>query len=154
MLDENVLIRAIARDEVDFSSGRYVRLGNPDRSALDLVAVIMANAHTLAISVELWRRYAHHREQLQESGIVAAPNPLDVIAQAWVSRVRFIPSPPSVDLPEIFPMKDVYLAYLALASGAALVTEDEGIHDAAGDPSLGFEVLRIAEALERARQPA
>ncbi len=79
---------------------------------------------------------------------------MDVIAQAWVSRVRFIPSPPSVDLPDAFPMKDVYLAHLALASGAALVTEDEGIHDAAGDASLGFEVLRIAEALERARQPA
>ena len=154
VLDENILIRAIARDEVEFSGGRYVRAGNPDRSALDLVAAIMGNAHRLAISVELWRRYAHHREQLQESGIVSDPNPLDVIAQAWVSRVRFIPNPPSVDLLDSFPRKDFYLARLALASGATLVTEDDGIHTAAAGGALGFAVLHIADALERARQPA
>lgn len=155
MLDENVLIRAIAQGEVDFSSGRYARLGNYDRSASDLIAAILASGHRLAISAELWRRYNHHRERLQESGIVSDPNPMNAVAQAWVTRVRFIPHPPNVTLPDAFPGKDRYLAHLALEAGATLVTEDDGIRTAVADSSaLSFEVLHIADALERARQPA
>jgi hypothetical protein len=79
---------------------------------------------------------------------------MDIIAQGWAGRVRSISHPTSVILPDSFPSKDCYLAYLALASGAALVTEDDGIHTSAATGALGFEVLHIAEALDRARLPA
>lgn len=154
MLDENVLIRAIARGKVEYRSARFVRVGDEDWSASDLLVSIMRNGHGLAISAELWERYQRHRARLQESGISANPHPMDLIAQGWAGRVRSISHPTSVTLPDSFPSKDRYLAHLALEAGAALVTEDEGIHTAAGGSALSFEVLHIADALEWARQPA
>ena len=76
---------------------------------------------------------------------------MDLINGLWgKNRIEFSPSPPPVALPGSFPSKDLYLAYLSLAKGAALVTTDGGIQ-AAADTALGFEVLSIADALERAR---
>ena len=40
---------------------------------------------------------------------------------------------------------------LAVAAGATLVTEDEGVLAAAASGDWGFEAVAIAEALERAR---
>ena len=154
MLDDNVLIRAITRGEVDYRNGRYVRVGDEDRSAFELLVAIMENGHRLAMSTELWDRYERHRAMLQDSGIGSNPHPVDVIAQSWVERVRFTPHPPLVQLPDAFPGKDHYLAYLAAAAGATLVTEDGGVLAAAVGARLGFEVIRIDEALKRARNRA
>lgn len=155
LLDENVLVRAIALGSVDYQGGRYVRTGNADGSALALLVEIDKNGHNLALSNELWGRYSAHRTRLQEGGFSVTPHPMDLINGLWgKNRIEFSPSPPTVELPGSFPSKDLYLAYLSLAKGAALVTGDGGIHAAAANTALGFEVLSISDALERARQPA
>ena len=149
--DDNVLIQAIARGRVEYQNGRYVRVGDEDQSAFELLVSIMQNEHRLAVSTELWERYARHRARLQDSGIGSNPHPVDVIAQSWVDRVRFFPHPPEIQLPDAFPEDDRYLAYLAAATGAVLVTEDAGVLDAAAGGALGFEAVTIGEALVRAR---
>ncbi len=57
-------------------------------------------------------------------------------------------------LPDTFPAKDRYLAYLAVAADAVLVTEDEGVLASAEGGRLGFEAVTIAEALASARTRA
>ena len=151
MWDDNVLIGAIARGKVDYRNGRYVRVGDEDQSAFELLVSIMQNGHRLAMSTELWERYERHRARLQDSGIGSNPHPVDVIAQSWVNRVSFFPYPPEISLPDSFPHKDRYLAYLALAADAVLVTEDAGVLEAAAARALGFEAVTIGEALVRAR---
>ena len=154
VLDDNVLIRAIARGEVEYRNGRYVRVGDEDLSAIELLVAIMQNRHRLAVSTELWGRYARHRARLQESGIGSNPHPMDVISQQWVGSVEFISHPPQAPLPDTFPNDDRYLAHLALAASAVLVTEDEGVLAAAAGGGLGFEAVRVGEALGRARNRA
>ena len=153
VLDDNVLIRAIARGEVEYRNGRYVRVGDEDLSAIELLVAIMQNGHKLAVSTELWGRYARHRARLQESGIGSNPHPVDVISQQWVGSVEFISHPSETPLPGAFPDDDSYLAHLALATGAVLVTEDDGVLAAAGG-EVGFEAVTIAEALGWARNRA
>ena len=149
--DDNVLIWAIAHGKVDYRSGRYVRVGDEDHSASELLVSIMQNGHKLAMSTELWERYERHRARLQDSGIGSNPHPVDVIGQLWVDRVTFIPRPPEILLPDSFPDDDRYLAYLAVAADAVLVTEDPGVLEAAAGRALGFEAVTIGEALVRAR---
>ena len=160
LLDENVLIRAIARGEVDYQSGRYVRVGDEDRSAFELLVAIMENRHGLAISAELWERYAQHRSRLQSSGIVLRTHTLWIVICPAVDTAG--PRRNSLgtillkrSLPDSFPTKDRYLAHLALATGAALVTEDSGVLAMRRrTENLGFEILTIDQALERARERA
>ena len=66
-------------------------------------------------------------------------------------RVQFVPNPPEILLPDSFPDDDRYLAYLAVAADAVLVTEDPGVLEAAEGRVLGFEAVTIGEALVRAR---
>jgi predicted nucleic acid-binding protein len=154
VLDDNVLIRAIARGEVEYRNGRYVRVGDEDLSAIELLVAITQNRHRLAVSTELWERYGRHRARLQDSGIGSHPHPMNVISQQWVTSVEFIPHPPQAPLLDSFPAKDRYLAHLALAAGAVLVTEDDGVLAASKGGGLGFEALRVSEALGRARNRA
>lgn len=154
LLDENVLIMAMARGRVESPSGRLVRVDDDDRGAFALVNAIVENGHRVAMSAELLGKYTTYRSRLQSAGIAASPNPLDRIWEMTLQgRVEIVWEPPQAPLPETFPAKDRYLAHLALAASAVLVTEDEGVLAAAGE-SLGFEAVTITEALERARNRA
>lgn len=90
---------------------------------------------------------------LQSHGIASFPHPRDVISglRQGSNRVVHSPDPPETPLPPNFPDGDRYLAYLAVAAGATLVTEDEGALAAAASGDWGFEAIKIAEALQRAR---
>lgn len=152
LLDENVIVWVMALSRVDYQGGRYVRVGEPYLDAYDLLAQIVAKGHSIALNPELSDRYVRHRAILTRSGLALAVDPMERIGRLQsVGRVRFESAPAVVSLPGGFPEDDRYLAYLALATGAALVTEDEGLQAAAAGDALGFEVLRIADALERAR---
>ena len=152
VLDENVLIMAIARGRVESRGGRFERVGDDDRGALEMANAVVENGHRLAISAELVRKYIGHRAGLERAGITLSPHPLD---QVWnmmrLDRVDFVPYPPEIPLPDSFPEDDRYLAYLALAADAVLVTEDAGVLEAAAARALGFEAVTIGEALVRAR---
>ena len=154
LLDENVVLWVMTLSRVEYQGGRYMRVGEPYLDAYDLFAQIVGKGHGIALSPELSGRYIRHRAILTRSGLTLAVDPMERIGRLQsVGRVRF-EAVPAASLPDNFPEDDRYLAHLALASGAVLVTEDEGIHDTAANASLGFEVLHIAEALERARLPA
>ena len=153
VLDENVMIWATALSAVEYGGGRYQRVGGEYLSALRLLLLINANGHSLAFSSKLWGRCQRHSSMLGSSGIKTVPRPLDVIVQMWhEERVVSVPHPPVVTLPN-FPPKDRYLAHLAIATQAMLVTEDEGVLAAAEGGALGFESATIADALQRARAP-
>ena len=155
LLDENVLIMAMARGRVESPSGRLVRVNDDDRGAFALVNAIVENGHWFAMSAELLEKYQAHRSRLQSAGIGASPSPMDRIWEMILQgRVEILWEPPLALFPDSFPTKDRYLAHLALATGAALVTEDSGVLDAAKDGNLGFEILTIDQALERARERA
>lgn len=155
ILDENVYIGAIALGRADYQGGRYVRVGDPDTRASALVAEIVTNGHGLAVSNELWGRYQTHRSMLQDAGITTTPHPSELVGQLWsTGRVDFRARPPAMPLPDTFPAKDRYLAYLAVAADAVLVTEDEGVLASAEGGRLGFEAVTIAEALASARTRA
>ena len=152
LLDENVILWAMALSRIDYQGGRYVRIGESYLDAYDLLSQIVAKGHSIVLSPELSDRYVRHRAILTRSGLTFAVDPMERIGRLQsVGRVRFEIAPAVVSLPDDFPEDDRYLAYLALATGATLVTEDDGIHVAAAGGALAFEVLRIAEALERAR---
>ena len=156
VLNENPIVWAMALSKVESSGGRYVKVGDRFDDAYDLLLEIVRNGHQIALSCELWDNYERWRSRLQTSDIASAPHPVDVIAGLWRQRpdqVVFEPVPPAVSLPPNFPDDDRYLAHLAIATQAMLVTEDEGVLAAAAGGALGFESATIADALQRARAP-
>ena len=155
MLDENVLMLAMAGGRVEYAGGRYERVDTDDQGALELVNAIEGNGRRIALSAELWRRYMSHRAMLWRSGVEVSPAPITIIEELLRrNRVAMEAEPPAAVLAGPFPEDDRYLAHLALATGAALVTEDGGVHEAAAGGNLGFDVLDIAGAIERARETA
>ena len=156
VLNENPIVWAMALSKVEFTGGRYVKVGDRCDDAYDLLLEIVRNGHQIALSCELWDNYANWRSRLQTSGIASSPHPLDMISGLWrqrPDRVVFDPVPPVVPLPTNFPDDDRYLAYLAIATTAIIVTEDEGVLAAAAGGALGFDAVSIADALRRARAP-
>lgn len=153
VLNENPIVWAMALSKVEFTGGRYIKVGDRYDDAYDLLLEIDRNGHQIALSCELWDNYANWRSRLQTSGIASSPHPIDVILGLWQrpDRVVFDAVPPIAPLPG-FPRKDLYLAYLAIATEAIIVTEDEGVL-AAADGALGFDAVSIADALRRARAP-
>ena len=154
VLNENPIVWAMALSKVEFTGGRYIKVGDRYDDAYDLLLEIDRNGHQIALSCELWDNYANWRSRLQTSGIASSPHPIDVILGLWQrpDRVVFDPVPPVVSLPG-FPSKDLYLAYLAIATEAIIVTEDAGVLAAAADGALRFDAVSIADALRRARAP-
>lgn len=155
VLNENPIVWAMALSKVEFTGGRYIKAGDRYDDAYDLLLEIDRNGHQIALSCELWDNYANWRSRLQTSGIASSPHPIDVILGLWQrpDRVVFDPVPPVVPLPANFPGDDRYLAHLAVAANAMLVTEDEGVLAAAAGGALGFDAVSIADALLRARAP-
>ena len=153
VLNENPIVWAMALSKIEFVEGRYVKVGDRFDDAYDLLFEIARGGHRIALSNELWGNYARWRSRLQSHGIASIPHPLDVILGLWQgsNRVVHAPAPPETPLPPDFPDDDRYLAYLACATGATLVTEDPGVLDAATSGDWGFEAIPIAEALRRAR---
>lgn len=154
VLNENPIIWAMALSKVEFIRGRRsVNVGDRFDDAYDLLLQIVRNGHQIALSNELWGNYESWRSRLQSHGIASSPHPLDIILGLWQGsdRVVHMPAPPATPLPPDFPDDDRYLAYLARATGATLVTEDEGVLAAATSGDWGFEAVTIAEALRRAR---
>lgn len=156
VLNENPIVWAMALSKVEFIEGRYVTVGDRFDDAYDLLTEIVRNGRQLALSAELWDNYQSWRSRLQSHGIASSPHPLDIIARLWQdpNRVVYMPFPPEASLPPDFPDDDCYLARLAVATGATLVTEDDGVLAAAASGDWGFEAVPIAEALRRARSRA
>lgn len=152
MLDENVMIWAMAGGHVE----NYQRVDDDDEGAFELVSAIWSKGHRIAMSEELRSKCHHHGIRLQQSGVsVTVPMLKFITVGVWFPHLaEYVTEPPEAGQLDAFPWKDRYLAHLALATGAALVTEDGGVHDAAAEGNLGFEVLRIREAIERARTSA
>lgn len=151
-LDENVLIWAIAGGgPVESVAGRYTRVGDDYLNAGDLVKESLRNEHRLAMSLELWRNFSRHADAFDDREI--DQEVFAAITRAvWSPDIAvFAPNPPAVPLPDNFPDDDRYLAYLAVAANAIIVTEDAGVLAAAAGGALGFEAVSIADALSRAR---
>ena len=153
ILDENVIIEAMASSEVEPLGGRYVKVGALLRDAYDLILQIIHNGHGIAMSYELWAKYMNWQSVLQNSLTGLDPRPMNSISDLWRDdRVVYEPNPSVVNFPPNFPDEDdLYLAYLAIATGAILVTKDIPILNAAASGDWGFEAIPIAEALRRAR---
>ena len=144
----------MALSKVEFTGGRYVKVGDRYDDAYDLLLEIVRNGHQIALSDELWDNYESWRSRLQTSRIASTPHPIDIITELWKGSERIVVKsvPCVVDLPD-FPPKDLYLAYLAIAVKAIIVTEDAGVLAAAAGGALGFDAVSIADALLRARAP-
>ena len=156
VLNENPIVWAMALSKVERMGRRYVAIGERYDDAYDLLLEIVRNGHQIALSCELWANYASWRSRLQTSGLAPSPHPIDVVLGLWQrpDRVVFKDVPPIVDsLSGKFPPKDLYLAYLAIAARATIVTEDAGVLAAAVGGALGFDAVSIADALRRAREP-
>ena len=153
-LDENVFLWAIAGGgPLETIGGRYRKVGNDHQEAGALVRAIAANLHTLAYSTEWLRLFYQKNNALTASGVEVDGDIFRLLVQMTkkLERSKFEPAPPETPLPPDFPDDDRYLAYLACATGATLVTEDPGVLDAATSGDWGFEAVTIAEALRRAR---
>lgn len=153
-LDENVFLWALAGGgPLETIGGRYRKVGNDYQEAGELVRAIAANGHTLAYSTDLARRFSQKTDDLRASDVQVDVEVFRLLFQMKnnPSRSQFTPDPPAVPLPDNFPDDDRYLAYLAIAANAMLVTEDEGVLAAATGGAWGFEAVSIADALLRAR---
>lgn len=153
-LDENVFLWAVAGGgPLETVGGRYRKVGNDYQEAGALVRAIAENLHTLAYSTEWLKRLSQKTDALKASGVAVDGDVFRLLVQMTknLERSKFEHDPPETPLPPDFPDDDRYLAYLAIATGATLVTEDEGVLDAAASGDWGFEAIPIAEALRRAR---
>lgn len=156
VLDENVFLWALAGGgPLETVGGRYRKVGNDYQEAGELVRAIAANGHELAYSTDLARRFSQKTDDLRASDVQVDVEVFRLLFQMKNNpgRSRFAPVPPVVPLPANFPDDDRYLAHLAVAANATLVTEDEGVLEAAAGGALGFDAVSIADALRRARAP-
>ena len=154
-LDENVFLWALAGGgPLETIGGRYRKVGNDYQEAGELVRAIAANGHELAYSTDLARRFSQKTDDLRASDVQVDVEVFRLLFQMKNNpgRSKFAPDPPEDDIPG-FPRKDLYLAYLAIATEATIVTEDEGVLAAAAGGALGFDAVSIADALQRAREP-
>ena len=152
ILDENIIVLVMAQSRVEYQSGRYVRIGEPYLDAYELLTQIERNGHCLALGIELSDHYVRHRFLFTRNRLAFSVDPMGRISRLQSEgRVQFVPNPPEIPLPDAFPDDDRYLAYLAVAAGAVLVTEDPGVLEASAGRALGFEAVTIGEALVRAR---
>ena len=155
VLDENVFLWALAGGgPLETIGSRYHKVGNDHLEAGELVRAIAANGHVLAYSKEWWRLFCRKTDDLKASGVPIDVDVFRLLVQMTKNpdRSKYEHVPPSDPLPS-FPDDDLYLAHLAIATQAMLVTEDEGVLAAAEGGALGFESATIADALQRARAP-
>lgn len=153
VLDENVFLWALAGGgQLETVGGRYRKVGNDYQEAGELVRAIAANGHELAYSEDWTRRFFQKANDLKVSGVQIDGEIFRLLVQMRNNpgRSKSEHRPTVVDLPG-FPPKDLYLAYLAIATEAIIVTEDEGVLAAAAGGALGFDAVSIADALRRAR---
>lgn len=151
LLDENIFPHAIRG--VD-------RFDEPDQTARELIKNIAHRCHRIVVNGPLSEKYWNRLKGLKREKRPESDETLRLVRQilakglkvAWAQATDAVSDPASAAVPA----KDAYLVELARASGAILVSADEGLVRAtqAAKGQLGVDARWPHEAMPLAEQPA